>query len=245
MRTRPNIWYQLAYWPVRGVYGLLTAPRYRGGEHLRAPGGVIVASNHVSHSDPFVLALFVHRYGRPARFLAKAELFRVPVVGRILRGACQIPVYRNTDDAALALRDAVAALRAGHGVMIYPEGTITEDPQLWPMLARTGVARLALESGAPVVPVAQWGPQRIGERWRRRRLPLRVRVDVVAGPPIDLSSYASDSPTGEDLRAATDEVMAAIRSLLADLRGEPAPAQTYVPGRRHLHAVRDDDRQSA
>ena len=245
MRTRPNIWYQLAYWPVRTVFGVLTSPRYRGGEHLTVPGGVIVASNHVSHADPFVLAVFVHRYGRPARFLAKAELFRVPVVGRILRGACQIPVYRDTDDASSALRDAVSALQAGHAVMIYPEGTITKDPDLWPMAARTGVARLALESGAPVVPVAQWGPQRIGERLRRRRPPLRVRVDVVAGPPIDLSRYAQGEPTSAELQAATAEVMTAIRAQVSELRGQRAPERIHDPGRRHLHAVRGDDRRSA
>ena len=244
MPTRPNIWYQVAYWPARIALGLLSSPHYRGGEHLQKPGGLIVAANHVSHADPFVLAMFVHRYGRPARFLAKAELFTVPVVGRILRGACQIPVYRNTEDASLALRDAVAALRAGHAVMIYPEGTITKDPELWPMGARTGVARLALESGAPVVPVAQWGPQRIGQRFRRRRPPLRVRVDVVAGPPIDLSHHADGEPTTAQLRAATAEVMTAIRAQVAELRGEPAPLTDYDPEGRHLHAVRDS-RQSA
>ena len=144
----------------------------------------------MSYVDPMTVGLYVLDTGRLPRFLAKSSLFETPLIKYVARGAKQIPVYRGTADASKALTAAVEALAAGECVLIYPEGSATRDPDCWPMRARTGVARLALMSGAPVVPVAQWGPQ---ELWRyRARFPRpfpRKRVQIVAGEPIDLSRY--------------------------------------------------------
>jgi 1-acyl-sn-glycerol-3-phosphate acyltransferase len=158
---------RLGFWFVLGV-GLLKPPtallsrRVPSGVQLVPPGGVIVAANHISLADPVVLCDFVlSDLERVPRFLAERELFEGRgLVARVMRGAGQIPVDRD-HPTPRALDAAVAALRSGETVVIYPEGTVTQDPGTWPMQARTGVARLALLSGAPVVPAAQWGAQDI------------------------------------------------------------------------------------
>src|ERR1051326_5220332 len=140
---------------------LLMKRDWRGGENIPAAGGVVVAANHISHVDALAFGHFIYGNRRLPPVLAKAGVFNNQVVGGALRAAKQIPVYRDTADAANALRDAIAAVRAGEAIAVYPEGTITRDPGLWPMAAKTGAARIALTTGCPVIPVAQWGPQEI------------------------------------------------------------------------------------
>ena len=228
-----GFWYALGGLILKPFTLLFTRRHWAGTEHVPERGGVILAANHISHADPPVLADFVvFGAGRPGRFLAKSSMFKGNgLVARVMRGAQQIPVYRQTADAAAALRDAVAALEAGECVVIYPEGTVSRDPGKWPMLAKTGVARLALLSGAPVVPVAQWGAQAILDSHRSKGLHLLPPhpVSVVAGPPVDLSAFRGQPLTGEVLRGATDAVMADITGLVAGLRGEPAPTQVFDP----------------
>jgi 1-acyl-sn-glycerol-3-phosphate acyltransferase len=144
---------------------------------------VIFVANHVSQFDPLVLAHFIYDAGRWPRFLAKSGLFANPVLGHFFRQVHQIPVYRGTADAARALDHAVAAINAGHNVIIYPEGTTTREPNLWPMRGKTGAARLAVTTGAPVIPVTTWGAHRLFDpRTRRLRLRPLIPVTVVAGP---------------------------------------------------------------
>jgi 1-acyl-sn-glycerol-3-phosphate acyltransferase len=150
---------------------------------------------------------------------------------RIFIGANQIPVYRGTADAANALSAAIDAVNDGECLLIYPEGSATRDPDCWPMKARTGVARLALETGAPVIPVAQWGPQKL---WRYKArfpnlMPPRKRVQMLAGEPIDLSAYLGKPIDSDLLHEVTELVMAKITELLVELRGGTPPAQTYDP----------------
>jgi 1-acyl-sn-glycerol-3-phosphate acyltransferase len=226
-------WYGLGAVILKPLAVAFTSPRWSGLEHVPRQGGVILAANHISHADPIVLADFVlYGAGRPARFLAKSSLFTGNgLVGRVMRGADQIPVHRHTADASLALGAAVEALQNGECIVIYPEGTVTRDRDKWPMVAKTGVARLALLSGAPVVPVGQWGAERILDTYRSRRVDLRPRrhVEVVAGPPVDLSAYRGKELTAEVLRDATDEVMRAVTRLVEELRGERAPARAHDP----------------
>lgn len=230
MRRRIGFWYRLAICIIKPLLITFTRPRRLGQDNIPQSGGVIVAVNHISYADPFVFAHFIYESGRLARFLAKVEVFELPwPLGRIVRGAGQIPVHRNTPDAADALRDAVAALEAGECLAIYPEGTVTKAPDYWPMEARTGVARLALATGVPVIPVGQWGAQAVFGRDHRPHLLRRQRTVVRAGPPVDLSAYAGREPTAEVLREVTDLIMARIRELVGELRGESPPAQVYVP----------------
>jgi 1-acyl-sn-glycerol-3-phosphate acyltransferase len=225
---RVGFWLRVAWAVIYPVDTVLFKLRWRGAEHIPATGGVLVVANHVSHADPLTFARYVWDAGRVPRFLAKDELFRIFFIRRVLRGAGQIPVHRGSSDAQSSLRDAVAALAAGEAVCIYPEGTVTRDPDWWPMVSRTGVARLALSTEVPVVPVAQWGPQDAVDVYRKRfRLVPRKTAFCLAGPPVDLSAYRGRPQTADLLREVTDVIMAAVRDLLGELRGETPPARFW------------------
>jgi 1-acyl-sn-glycerol-3-phosphate acyltransferase len=227
-RAHVGFWYRLVVVVAKPVLWVFTSREWRGADNLPAEGGIIVAANHVSELDPFAVGHFLYDNGRPPRFLAKSELFRKAPLKWILNGARQIPVVRNSVDAARALDPAVEALARGECVLIYPEGSATRDPDLWPMKARTGVARLALLSGAPVIPVAQWGPEQIlPYKARRPKVFPRRTFRVVAGPPVDLSAFAGKPQTAELLRAATDTIMWRITKQLAEVRGEQPPDRFY------------------
>jgi 1-acyl-sn-glycerol-3-phosphate acyltransferase len=198
-------------------------------QHIPRDGGLIVAANHISNVDPMILGHFLYDTGRLPRFLAKSTLFEVPFIGLVFKGAKQIPVRRGTADAAGALTAAVEALEAGECVLIYPEGTATRDPATWPMVARTGIARLALTTGVPVVPVAQWGAQELLPYPSKRPRLRRTTIRMLAGPPVDLSRFVGREQTAATLREVTDEIMHVITGQLVELRGEPAPATVHDP----------------
>jgi 1-acyl-sn-glycerol-3-phosphate acyltransferase len=215
---------------LRPLLMVLTKRDWRGVEHIPAEGGCVLAVNHVSEFDPVPYGHFVFDNGRLPRFLGKAEVFAVPVLGRILRSAGQIPVFRKSTDASKAFSAAVDAVRRGEAVVVYPEGTISRDPGLWPMVGKTGAARIALTTRCPVIPCAQWGPQEILAPYARRpRLLPRKVMRISAGPPVDLSDLADHGITDESLRAATARILAAITALLEDIRGESAPAERFDP----------------
>jgi 1-acyl-sn-glycerol-3-phosphate acyltransferase len=203
---------------------------WHGQGHIPREGGVIIAPNHLSYADWAAVALFAYQAGRYPAFLIKSPVFDVKLIGPFLRTVGQLPVSRGQLDAALVLKDAERSLRAGECLIVYPEGTATRDPALWPMVARTGVARLALVTGAPVIPVAHWGAQVILPYGSKKpHLVPRHLVKMLAGPAVDLSGYAGRPLDREVLRAATAAVMADITGLLAQLRGEPAPAVPFDP----------------
>ncbi|WP_425570815.1 lysophospholipid acyltransferase family protein [Rugosimonospora acidiphila] len=205
---------------------LLTKRSWSGMEHIPAEGGLIIAANHLSEFDPLIISHFVNDAGRWPQFLAKSSLFSVPGLGSFLRWCKQIPVHRGTADAAKSLDAAAAAILAGEGVIIYPEGTTPKSGDLWPERGKTGVARLFLRTGAPVVPVVSWGPQRLLDpRTRKFTLRPRTPVTVIAGPPIDLSKWEGAEPTAANLYAITDEIMTVLRDMLSQIRGESVPVR--------------------
>jgi 1-acyl-sn-glycerol-3-phosphate acyltransferase len=206
---------------------------WHGQENIRnvpADSGLILAINHLSYADVLAMCLFTYKSGRYPVFLAKSALFEMKGLGSVMRGTGQLPVYRGQTDAALVLRDAEQGLRSGACVIFYPEATATRDPDLWPMAAKTGVARLALSTGVPVIPIAHWGAQRILPygSFRPHLLP-RTTVQVVAGPPVDLSAFAGQPLNSKVLREATEVIMKDITGLLAGIRGETPPAEPYHP----------------
>jgi 1-acyl-sn-glycerol-3-phosphate acyltransferase len=203
---------------------------WQGMEHIPADGGFITAVNHNSYLDPLSYAHFQYNTGRVPRFLAKAGLFKSGFVGLMMRGTGQIPVYRETTDAATAFRAAVAAIDRGECVAFYPEGTLTRDPEMWPMQGKTGAARVALQTMVPVIPVAQWGANEAAPPYakeKKLRLFPRKTLRVQAGPPVDLSEFYGKEPTAEVLRVVTERIMAAITEQLAELRGEKAPPEPF------------------
>jgi 1-acyl-sn-glycerol-3-phosphate acyltransferase len=207
---------------------LVGRSRFEGLQHIPAEGGVLVVANHVSHLDPIFSGLVLDKAGRVPRFLAKHSLWKVPLLRQALLGSQQIPVYRNTSDAQQSLRDGVEALNRGRSVIIYPEGTITRDPDGWPMQGRTGVARLALSTDVPVVPVVHWGTREVLDGYRHRFRPLpRKPITVRCGEPVDLSAYRGRPVDAALLREVTDVVMARVRDLLAEVREKPAPTGFY------------------
>ncbi len=210
--------------------------RWRNLDRVPAPeqGGVLIAINHLSHADTILMARLVWSSGRVPRFLIKAGVFDWPIVGRMMKGAGQIPVYRGTTDAARSLHDAVAALERGEAVVIYPEGTTTKDPGSWPMQAKTGIGRLVLLApNTPVVPIGQWGPHKMGgfsiKRFGRRRT-----SHASVGEPLDMSRFGGKEPSAALLREITDEVMSAVRDEVALVRGEPAPVEFFVPAMKYV-----------
>jgi 1-acyl-sn-glycerol-3-phosphate acyltransferase len=220
--------YRFAISVLRPLLMLLTKRVWRGAEHLPADGGFIVCSNHMSYVDAFTLAHYLVDHGHPPYFLAKESVFRIPVVGRIVRGAGQIPVRRETGDAALAFSAAVVAVGEGLCIAMYPEGTLTRDPDLWPMVAKTGAARLALTTGCPVIPVAQWGPHAIlGPYAFWPKVFPRKTMHLLAGPPVDLSDLEGRALEPALLREATTRIMDAVTALLEPLRGATAPAVRF------------------
>ncbi|MEC3979192.1 lysophospholipid acyltransferase family protein [Amycolatopsis sp. H20-H5] len=223
-RAGRGAWYSMAIDIIWQFLVLFTRFRVRGSANIPRSGGVLVASNHLSFADPTTLTAFVLAGGRVPRYLAKASLWDVPVIGSIMRSGKHIPVYRGTA-AGGAYRDAVASVLAGECVGIFPEATFSNDPHGWPMKGKTGVARIALVTGAPVVPVANWGTHHLlpATAWFPRGFP-RKTVDLIAGPPVELTDLAGPDPTREVLEEATARIMAAITELLVRARGE-SPAR--------------------
>lgn len=228
---------------VRPLVRLLTRHTWTGQEHVPRTGGCVVVVNHTSHADPFAVAHYLINVPRLPRFLGKEEVFRIPVAGRILTGAGQIPVYRETADASGSFSAAVAAVRAGECVVVYPEGTLTRDPDLWPMRGKTGAARVALETGCPVVPLGQWGAHRILPPYGRRvRLLPPQRIDLAAGPPVDLSAFEGRPLDAEVLAGATDAIMGVLSGLVGGLRGTAPPPTRWDP-RQHGQTTTGDFRK--
>jgi 1-acyl-sn-glycerol-3-phosphate acyltransferase len=208
---------------------------WQGTENLNTDdGGIIVAANHISWFDPLVISHALWDNDRPPRFLAKESVFRVPIVGAIITSAGQIPVYRETREAVAAVRDAITAVNAGECVVVYPEGTITKDPDLWPMTGKTGAARIALATGRPVIPMAQWGATDVIRPYKKElRLLPRKTMHVRVGKPVDLSDLAGLPLDQATLELATNRIVDAMTRLLADIRDEQPPAERYNPrGRR-------------
>lgn len=234
-RRKLGFWYRFAVAVLKPPFLLVARRDWRHADRLPASGGIVVVPNHISQIDPLVMAHFLHDHHRPPRILAKASVFTWPFAGRVIRGAGQIPVYRETADAGSALRDAVAAVHRGEAVVVYSEGTITRDPLLWPMRGKTGAARIALTTGCPVFPLAMWGPQAVMPPYTvKLRLWPRRTFHVSLGPAVDLDDLRGRPQTPEVLATAMDRIMAALAAEVGQLRGETPPDQLLDPKAAHV-----------
>jgi 1-acyl-sn-glycerol-3-phosphate acyltransferase len=234
---------ELILWPWMMA---LTRRDWNGQEHLGSPGqGLVVAPNHISWFDPLVIAHFLHDSGRPPRFMGKQSVFEIPGLGQLISGAGQIPVTRDVDPAK-ALAAAEEAVRGGECVVVYPEGTITRDPGVWPMSGKTGALRLALETGAPLVPLAQWGANKVIAPYARelKLLPPK-RMQVTAGAPLEIDDLREQPITRELLEEGTTRLMDALTALLAQIRGEPAPEVRLDWAAERKRRANDDNEEDS
>ncbi|WP_295011374.1 1-acyl-sn-glycerol-3-phosphate acyltransferase [uncultured Microbacterium sp.] len=231
-KTRPSLFWLLGAVVVPFV-GYTARIRIRGAERLPREGAFVLAPNHYSEFDPLIVAVAVWRLGRAPRFMAKESLFRVPVLGAALRRTGMIPVARTASSAAAkqTLHQSEELVEHGRGVIVYPEGTLTRDPGLWPMRGKSGAVRLALTGRIPLIPMAHWGTQAIMGRYQKglSLWPPRKRVDVLIGDPVDLSDLYDRASESAAIAEANERLMAAITALLEDLRGETAPATRWNP----------------
>lgn len=200
-----NAWWRVGVAVVGAAAHLLFRLRSRGVERVPRLGPAILAANHVSALDGIFLAYVVARYRRrPTRYLVAAEFFERPIDGFWLRTFEQIPISRGKSDVG-ALGEAVRTISSGAITGIFPEGTVNTNPEGPLLRGRSGMARIALATGAPVIPVGIWGTQ---VRWPppglSYRRPLRPIVALTFGDPIEPSGRP-DSP--RDLRAFTRIVM--------------------------------------
>lgn len=217
---------------VRPLFNLMMDKKWEGTEKLPA-GGFIAAPNHCTEIDPLIIGHILYNHKRAPHFLAKSGLFKVPVLGWVLHATKQIPVERSTAGANRSLQLAQEIVAEGGAIIIYPEGTLTRDPDLWPMKGHTGAARLALEGGIPVVPIAHWGAHEVFPRYGKRfHLFPRKKSRVVVGEPVDLSAFTGRPLDKATLTGATDAIMDAITQLLAEIRGEQPPAERWDPAKQ-------------
>ena len=193
---------------IAGVVGMFRLFGWRilvqGAEHVPVAGPAVIASNHVGYLDFTFIGYGARPQGRLVRFLAKKEVFDRPVVGWVMRAMRHIPVDRF-GRASDSYDSAVEALRGGEVVGMFPESTISTS--FVPRQAKTGSARMAMTAGAPLVPCAVWGSQRLLTKNRPRNLQRGVAVSVVYGPPVP---YAADDSPAE----VTDRLMEAMGALL-------------------------------
>jgi len=208
----------------------ITKRTWIGAENIPQTGAVIVANNHLSYFDVLNFAHFLYSNGRAPRFLGKVEVFRVPIIGRIILAAGQVPVERETPNAGKAVDHAKKLLEAGHLLGVYPEGTLSRDANHWPMVAKTGLARLALTTNTPVIPVAQWGSQIMMPTYSKKlKLFPRTQITMVAGKPVDLSPWYGKGEDPQALIEATAKIMLEITTLLEQIRGEKRPEVIFDP----------------
>jgi 1-acyl-sn-glycerol-3-phosphate acyltransferase len=198
-----------------------------GFDNLAPTGPVIVASNHISYFDPLCLGSCLDAAGRTVRFLAKSELFDNRWFGWALKGAGQIPVKRSTRDARLALEHAVGALERGAAVVVYPEGTTTKNPDFSPQPPKSGLARLALLTGAPVLPVGQWGAHLLFAQGRIGPFRRGARAIVRAGPALEVPR--DPDPSRAAIRFQTERLMAAILEQVELAKQDWSPPDWYRP----------------
>ncbi|MEY2848536.1 MAG: hypothetical protein RI885_1201 [Actinomycetota bacterium] len=214
---------------------LVAKYRIHDGDKIPTSGAFVLSPNHYSEIDPLVIGVVMWKLNRMPRFLAKGSLFRVPVIGWLLRASGQIPVERTgTSRGSDPLAAAKKIVDDGSAVVIYPEGSLTRDPDLWPMRGKAGAVRMALQAGIPIIPAAHWGTQHLMPRYGKRiRMFPRSTIDVRFGDAVDLSDFRDRPLDAQTTAAATARVMDAVTALLEQLRGETAPPERWDPSKNN------------
>lgn len=234
-KKKPSIFWVLASLVIP-IWSLMVQYRYTPQSRVPQSGPFILAPNHYSEIDPIVMGVTTWHMGRLPRFMAKASLFKVPVLKQLLKWSEQIPVDRagvnrsNDSQRESAISAAGELIKRDAAIVVYPEGSLTRDPDLWPMRGKSGAVRLALEGGIPIYPVAHWGTHHLMPRYGKKIKPFpRKRITVAIGGPLDLSEFEGKTIDQKTVTAATDKLMNAIAQLLGELRGEDPPKERWNP----------------
>ncbi len=204
--------------------------RFIGSEKIPRSGPAIIACNHISYFDPLCHGYMIVHAKRRVRFFAKSELWRNPFLKFILTHAKQIPVERGSGEMG-PVEKAIEVLREGDVVMIYPEATITTTDDLLPMRGKTGVARVALATGAPVITCAVWGSHWVKPKGRKAVWKWRRLIMVQVGDPMTFGEYAGRDNDPGALHEITDRIMAELDRMVRELR-KLHPDGAAVPGRK-------------
>lgn len=184
--------------------------RASGVEHIPLDGPAVLATNHIGYLDFVFVGAAARERGRLVRFLAKKEVFDHKVAGPLMRGMKHIPVDRfgRANDS---IDDSVTALKAGEVVGMFPESTI--NPSFVTGTGRSGAARMAMAAGAPLIPGAVWGSQRILTKGRPKNFQRKVPILVSFGPPIPYAPV-------DDPKEVTERLMTEIKGLVGSVREE-------------------------
>ncbi|MCA0378871.1 MAG: 1-acyl-sn-glycerol-3-phosphate acyltransferase [Actinobacteria bacterium] len=233
-KRRPSMFWVLASL-ILPLWSCMVRYRFTPASRLPSTGPFIMSPNHYSEIDPIAMGAAIWHLGRLPRFMAKESLFRVPVLGWFLRSSGQIPVSRTgaaRGGDGNPMGAAGELIRREAGVIVYPEGTLTRDPDLWPMRGKSGAVRLALETGIPLIPAAHWGTQKLMPRYGKGIHPIpRKTIEVAVGEPLDLSKFDGRDIDQKTVNEATVMLMTEITKLLAGLRGEEPPAELWDPSK--------------
>lgn len=222
-RPQPDRKYLACARLLTSVMSVSVRRQWHGLENVPASGPVIVCANHVSYVDPVAIAHALLKHRAYPYFLAKESLFTLPVIGSLMKAAKQVPVARESGASGQAYSAAEHVLAENNVLVVFPEGTITRRDDYWPMSPRSGAARLALTTGAPVVPVASWGGQTIAPAYGRGKFRL-VRtspVQIRCGKPVVFNQ--NTTPTATEVSDVSQQIMSAIVTELAVLRQESPP----------------------
>ncbi len=233
-KRKPSFFWVLASL-ILPLWSCMVRYRFTPDSKLPNTGPFIMSPNHYSEIDPIAMGAAIWHLGRLPRFMAKESLFKVPVFGWLLRATGQIPVKREgavRSSNGNPMGAAEELIRREAGVIVYPEGTLTRDPELWPMRGKSGAVRLALETGIPLIPAAHWGTQRLMPRYGKGIHPFpRKTIEVAVGQPLDLSKFDGRDIDQKIVNEATVMLMNEITRLLAGLRGETPPAELWDPAK--------------
>ena len=223
-----NFGYQIGAGLLLPVMKAITKRNWIDTEKIPKNGPAVFYSNHLSYIDALVFAHYLFENGRAPRFIGKEAVFKVPVVGWVLYKAEQIPVKRESESAAVAFKSAIDALKLGHAIAIYPEGTLTRDENLWPMTGKSGAVRMAVAAQVPLIPIAQWGDHKMLAPYSKKlKLFPRTPITLKCGDPIDLSKWHGKEDDHEAMAEATMYAMKTLAIMVGELRNEEPPAQLF------------------
>ena len=227
----PNVATRVVAYALGGLVRTLFRTKVEGLEKLPKTGGYVLAANHVTYLDALAVAYMVYfQARRTPHFLAKGNLFKTRLVGDLLLACEQVPVYRGGHSNREPMDAAHTVLEAGRVITIFPEGTLTREPDGWPMRGKIGALKLALDCNVPFIPMAQWGTEQVLATYSKKLRPKPWHsVRMIIGEPLNLDKYRGRKLNNSEYTEVTELAMREIIKLTEQLRGSKAPKEIFDP----------------